>query len=815
MRNRKYYLSFLIFLTSLGVYGLENKGIHSSGEKGITFDTKIRYQVIEGFGSCIVNYRDFPPEYAEPEFFNRVVNDLGLSIVRVPLMEHTEWINDDNDPDHFNWNGYWLGDNIDRKGLESSMNLMNEFKKHGVTRFMGTPWSPPDFLKTNRSPVQGGYLRADMFKEFAEYIAAQIILAKKNYGIDLNWVSVQNELLFAQFFRSCVYQPWVLKETVRALMHKFENEGINTRILMPEDMMFIDRMLYYIQPTMNDPETGSFNGHFSTHRRAGKDELQTWVNETNQFNRQNWMTETSGHDQTWEGALKMANDIQDYLVHGNFSAWIYWQLSGGGDGKFSIMVNGKPTVKYYASKHFYRYIRPGAIRIAATPENSNLFVSAFHNPYDGTLTSVIINNTDSTVHTTVNSKFIFDIYRSFETEQFKDLGQLKPGGLLSIPPKSIITLNAKNGELKTGEKQPELQESWKIPDGTSDEMWGNKNPFPGKRPFQVKPDGGNISIYPDLKESDLNEILNERLHNGWSLLHLTIMNGDGDAVKYLIDSGADINTRANDGWTPLHMAAATFAGNESKPNRVNDYSKYDIFKLVLDAQPNLHVTSDDGWTPLHAAVANAYTGWRGDSNHSLQRVKDLLNAGINLESKDLNGRTALHWASLQGYLHYAGVPSVKADVVTLLVGEGANIGAVDKTGKTPLHLAVEMGYHEIVLELMTAGADVKMKDKNGVTPLEIAKRTNNDTIIFILENGKLPGDDKPVDSNPQKQTESLKYGPELLKAAWEGDIRKVKELLEKGADTEYRDNDGFNALERARDNGHSEIVTLIMNSKIN
>ena len=153
---------------------------------------------------------------------------------------------------------------------------------------MGTPWSPPEFLKTNRSPVQGGYLRADMFDEYAEYMAAQIILAKKNYGIDLNWVTMQNELLFAQFFRSCVYQPWVLKEAVRALMRKFEKEGINTKILMPEDMMFVDRMLFYIQPTMNDPETRRFNGHFTTHRRGGKDDLLNWVSETNQYNRQNY-----------------------------------------------------------------------------------------------------------------------------------------------------------------------------------------------------------------------------------------------------------------------------------------------------------------------------------------------------------------------------------------------------------------------------------------------------------------------------------------------------------------------------------------------
>ncbi|MFW6277401.1 MAG: hypothetical protein ACOC1J_01930 [Prolixibacteraceae bacterium] len=412
---------FALFLLAVIISsGIIRPGYAQSdaAENGITFNTDKRYQTIEGFGSCIVNYRDFPPEYSDSEFFDRAVNDLGVSLMRVPLMEHTEWENDDDDPNHFNWNGFWLSDNINRKGIETSMHLMQKFKEQGVERFLASPWSPPEFMKTHRSPIQGGYLRADMFDEYAEYMAAQIILAKKNYGIDINWVTMQNELLFAQFFRSCVYQPWVLKEAVRALMHKFGKEGINTRILMPEDMFFFNRMWYYIQPTMNDPETRNFNGHFTTHRHGGKEDLLKWMAETNQYNRQNWMTETSGHEPTWAGALKMATDIQEYLVYGNFSAWVYWQLSGGGNGRYSIMVNGKPGNKYYASKHFYRYVRPDAIRIGANSENENLFVSAFHHPHDGTLTAVIINNSEELVESPVNSIYHFDVYQSTGEEQF-------------------------------------------------------------------------------------------------------------------------------------------------------------------------------------------------------------------------------------------------------------------------------------------------------------------------------------------------------------------------------------------------------------
>ena len=52
----------------------------------------------------------------------------------------------------------------------------------------------------------------------------------------------------------------------------------------------------------------------------------------------------------------------------------------------------------------------------------------------------------------------------------------------------------------------------------------------------------------------------------------------------------------------------------------------------------------------------------------------------------------------------------------------------------------------------------------------------------------------------------------MIKAAWKGDLQEVKNLLQKGADWKYRDSDGFSALDRARDNGHQEIVKLLENA---
>ncbi len=324
----------------------------------VQVDATKTHQTIEGFGT-MWTFWAWLPQYNDPAFFDRVVNDLGVSLVRVEIPASLEGVNDDADPHHYNWPGFNLGPDMDRL-----MRFCQEFKKRGVTRFLGDTFSPPGFMKTNRAVNWGGNIRADMWDEYAEFMSAFIILAQKDYGINITDITIQNELLFIEWYASCVYHPDAAREAVRALMRRFKAENIHCNILMPEDMMQYDRMMAYIAPTMADPETKDFQGAFCTHRLGGYDVVHRWAESTKQYGRQSWMTETSGHPQNWVGAMKMASDIYDYIVGGNFSVWVYLRLtvpSGGG----GLMVNGKPGPKYYAAKQWYRYVRPGAVRVDA------------------------------------------------------------------------------------------------------------------------------------------------------------------------------------------------------------------------------------------------------------------------------------------------------------------------------------------------------------------------------------------------------------------------------------------------------------------
>jgi hypothetical protein len=70
------------------------------------------------------------------------------------------------------------------------------------------------------------------------------------------------------------------------------------------------------------------------------------------------------------------------------------------------MVLDKPGKRYYVAKQFWRYIRPGAVRIAAGPDGGDkgVCLTAYQHQRDKTVTVVLLNRSDDNVKTTVALK---------------------------------------------------------------------------------------------------------------------------------------------------------------------------------------------------------------------------------------------------------------------------------------------------------------------------------------------------------------------------------------------------------------------------
>ncbi|HEY8039485.1 MAG TPA: glycoside hydrolase family 30 beta sandwich domain-containing protein, partial [Polyangiaceae bacterium] len=128
------------------------------------------------------------------------------------------------------------------------------------------------------------------------------------------------------------------------------------------------------------------------------------------YGKPSWMTETSGEKPEWlassstggfpdQGAFSIAVKIHQALTTGQQSAWLYWQLTDGSpadDAHVEPLTDATQLAngpKYVAAKHFFRAVRPGAQRVAATVGggSTTLLASAFVQDATGSLTVVLVN----------------------------------------------------------------------------------------------------------------------------------------------------------------------------------------------------------------------------------------------------------------------------------------------------------------------------------------------------------------------------------------------------------------------------------------
>ena len=78
-------------------------------------------------------------------------------------------------------------------------------------KIMLSPWSPPEFMKTNDSRKNGGSLKKEYYPLWAKCICRYITEFEKR-GYEVERISIQNEPKAVQLWDSCVYSAEQEKE---------------------------------------------------------------------------------------------------------------------------------------------------------------------------------------------------------------------------------------------------------------------------------------------------------------------------------------------------------------------------------------------------------------------------------------------------------------------------------------------------------------------------------------------------------------------------------------------------------------------------
>ena len=216
----------------------------------------------------------------------------------------------------------------------------------------------------------------------------------------------------------------------------------------------------------------------------------------------------------------------------------------------------------------------------------------------------------------------------------------------------------------------------------------------------------------------------------------------------------------------------------------------------------------------------------------VERVQDLICSGADLNVRNRKNETALLLAVQIGNvksvrdllqakadvgdakthhscLHDA-VKWERLDILHTLLESKASVNATDKEGCTPLHVAVECQKHKAVRLLIMYQADVSIENSDGQTALAIASLKCEPHLLHGSDTASSCCSVGPSEKCELvlKQIETG-FTPAMI-AAEEGDIYRLKGLLEDRCDIHALNSDKQSSLHLAADRGQTAAVLYLV-----
>ena len=185
---------------------------------------------------------------------------------------------------------------------------------------------------------------------------------------------------------------------------------------------------------------------------------------------------------------------------------------------------------------------------------------------------------------------------------------------------------------------------------------------------------------------------------GRSPLSWAAQRGETEAVRVLLEHGADPNNNDVTKMTPLHYAAQ---------------AKTPKCLLLLIRYGAIITRQTRGWTALH--YVSYFHG-------EIAYIKPLLDHGADVDERTYVGKTALSFAVLRNHLKGA----------AFLIGLGADLDVLDNDGQSPLALSIKFRRFEAMKLLLDSGATHKTLSEGDDTLLHLVARFPDLEIIEYL-----------------------------------------------------------------------------------
>ena len=383
----------ILYLTSLDKKSLLEKqeiNAHSIDtsliDKVIKITDSVQYQIMDGFGYTLTGGSAMlihkMSKSARSELLNELFSKKGLGVSYLRLSIGAS----DLDSAPFSYNDLPKGKtdvDLEKFSLaQDTLHLVPVLKEilsiNPQIKLLGSPWSPPVWMKDNQD-TRGGSLLPEYYQVYANYLI-KYIQAMRTEGIEIDAITIQNEPLHPGNNPSLLMKAPQQADFIKNhLGPAFKNEGIDTKIIIYDHNA--DRPDYPIN-ILNDPEAAKFIDGSAFHLYGGEIEALSEVHQAHP-DKHLYFTEQ------WVGApgdfsKELTWHIENLIIGAprNWSKTVLeWNLAadqnqnphtdrGGCDRCLgAVTINGDKVTRepaYYIIGQASKFVPPGSVRIAST-----------------------------------------------------------------------------------------------------------------------------------------------------------------------------------------------------------------------------------------------------------------------------------------------------------------------------------------------------------------------------------------------------------------------------------------------------------------
>lgn len=376
----------------------------------IQIDTTVDLQPIEGFGytmtggSAKLLMQMGAAERAAllRQFFSSDVTAIGVSYLRISIgasdLDAEVFSYDDlpagqTDPD--------LSEFSIAKDEASLIPVLKEVLAiNPNVKFMGSPWSPPTWMKTNGSS-KGGNLKPEFYGTYAQYFV-KYIQAYKAQGISIDAVTIQNEPHHGGNNPSMEMSSAQQAEFIKtSLGPAFQAANIDTKIIVWDHNC--DEPNYPIE-VMNDPAAKAFVHGSAFHMYGGDEGALSTVHDAHPDKALYFTEQWTGKNGTFDGDLMWHTR---HIIIGTMRNWsrvaLEWNFANdpnfgphtpGGctECRGAVTIDGNTATKnvsYYIIGQASKFVTPGSVRLTSNLTGTLPNV-AFKRP-DGKTVIIVLN----------------------------------------------------------------------------------------------------------------------------------------------------------------------------------------------------------------------------------------------------------------------------------------------------------------------------------------------------------------------------------------------------------------------------------------